>query len=167
LAWYMVQCAIHSGHGTWYIVRCIRWAHYKVQYRFTGPPLSSRARSQGQLSAAYDGLTDIVGCVMPATWGWLYAKFAAVRLTATSRTLADTTLPVVFFVFTKMCPELIWMVLQLALRCYRYCCSTETLLCAHTLRNAHGLPSATSCVRRHQPTSQPRSSGGWARAATG
>ena len=32
---------------------------------------------QGQLSAAYDGLTDIVGCTMPVTWGFLFAKFAA------------------------------------------------------------------------------------------
>eukprot|EP01052_Picozoa_sp_SAG31_P011648 SAG31_NODE_663_length_13021_cov_9.408296_10_plen_108_part_00 len=31
---------------------------------------------QGQLSAAYDGLTDLVGVVMPATWGYLFSMFA-------------------------------------------------------------------------------------------
>lgn len=38
-----------------------------------------RSVGQGQLSAAYDGLTDIVGVIMPATWGYLFSKFASAQ----------------------------------------------------------------------------------------
>eukprot|EP01043_Picozoa_sp_COSAG02_P050595 COSAG02_NODE_5217_length_4532_cov_3.124521_1_plen_454_part_00 len=43
---------------------------------------------QGQLSAAYDGLTDIVGCLMPMVWGFLYARFAAASASSSGSLMA-------------------------------------------------------------------------------
>ena len=50
--------------------------------------MSVCSAGQGQLSAAYDGLTDIVGALMPAIWGYLFSQFANAASASTSGMLA-------------------------------------------------------------------------------